>query len=252
MITIWPERKFNVSHSSLWKGMTEVHCHLLPGVDDGVKTVEESLHLLRYMEEEVGVRNVRMTPHTMMDFNNGPSIELLDKFKDFSENYAGGIRLSIASEYMLDATFNERLSGQDVLSLGKWDGMNLLLVETSGSMPPINLDDTLDEINDAGYVPVIAHPERYVYMNEWKYIELIEKGCLFQLNIPSLHGYYGDKIRKRAEWLMDKEMYHFAGFDIHRYESYAKVVQELSLSSKRLERLCELLDNNSFITDFES
>lgn len=249
MISFWPEHKFNASDCGLWKGMTEVHCHLLPGVDDGVKTWEEASGLLRYMEEEVGVRKICMTPHTMMDFNNGPSALLLEKFKDLCGRYTGGIHLSIASEYMLDATFSGRLGCDDVLSLGTWDQLELLLVETSGTMPSPHLGGMLEDIAEAGYLPVIAHPERYVYMSEWRYKELEEKGYLFQLNVPSLYGYYGDKIKKRAEWLMDEKLYYFAGFDIHRYESYAQVIKNLKLTRARMDYLCELLDNNKLIHD---
>lgn len=247
MIAFWPKQKYNASSCGLWRGMTEVHCHLLPGVDDGVGTALEALSLLRYMEEEVGVKNVWMTPHTMMDFNNVPSGLLLDKFNDFSADYQGNLQLSIASEYMLDATFDTRISQGDVLPLGKWVNQKLLLVETSDMMPQGYLDTMLENIARSGYIPVIAHPERYLYMNERKYPELIERGCLLQLNVPSLYGYYGDKIKKRAEKLMDEGMYQFAGFDIHRYESYAKVIQGLKLTRKRLERLEEILDNNNVI-----
>lgn len=247
MVAFWTERKFNVNASGMWRNMVEIHCHLLPGVDDGVAKLDDTLSLLCYMENEVGVNKVCMTPHTMSDYNCGPTDILIDKFKKIQSVYAGGITLSLSSEYMIDMAFYERLRNGDLLSLGEYENYNLLLVETPLTMPLSHLDKILEDIFSAGYVPVIAHPERYLYMDCQKYRILRESGCLFQMNIPSLYGCYGREVKKRAEALLDKEMYCFAGFDIHSYENYSKVVEGLKLKRKRLERLGELLNNNKFI-----
>lgn len=242
-ISFWPERKFNLQDNGIWKGMTEMHCHLLPAVDDGAETKEDALQLLRFMERDVGVRRICMTPHTMMDFNNAPAEKLCEKFCKFREDYSGRMELYLASEYMLDSFFNGHLK-QEVLLLGEWGGRKLLLVETSALMPPPNLNETLEDIFAAGYTPVIAHPERYAYLDEPTYIRLRERGCLFQMNIPSLHGYYGKHSQKDALLLLKKGMYTFAGFDIHRYEGYARVIRQLELSRRQTDRLCLLLENS--------
>lgn len=244
---IWPEKKINVDSSGLWQGMVEIHSHLLSGVDDGVRTIGEALDLLHFMEEEVGVEKIYMTPHTMIDFNSGPASLLLDKFNWFCREYSGGIDITIASEYMLDVAFRERLASGDILSLGRLANKSLLLVETSCMIRLPCLDDIIDDIFASGYIPVIAHPERYVYMNEGQYRNLWGKGCLLQMNIPSLYGYYGEIVRKQAEFLLDRGMFYFAGFDIHNYASYSKVIKELRVSRSRLEKLGQLLENNKLI-----
>lgn len=243
MISFWAKRKFNLQDNGVWKGMTEMHCHLLPAVDDGAETKEDALQLLRFMERDVGVRRICMTPHTMMDFNNAPAEDLREKFSKFCTDYSGKIELYLASEYMLDASFGEHLK-QEMLLLGEWDNKKLILVETSALMPPPTLNETLEEIFAVGYTPVIAHPERYAYLDDPDYVRLRERGCLFQLNIPSLHGYYGKHPQKDAIRLLKQGMYTFAGFDVHRYEGYARTVRQLELSRRQTDRLCLLLDNN--------
>lgn len=246
MISFWPCRKFNAQDNGLWKGMTEMHCHLLPGVDDGAETREDALKVLRFMENEVKVRRVCITPHTMMDFNNASGERLEENFQKFKIGYDGALELFIASEYMLDAFFPVRLS-EGLLPLGEWNQKKLVLVETPVMMSPPELDSTWEHIFEMGYTPVIAHPERYHYMTKKDLWNLRERGCLLQLNIPSLHGYYGKVVEKNAFRLFVEGLYDFAGFDIHRYEGYARVIRQLQLSRKDLDRLGVLLNNNQNI-----
>lgn len=246
MISFWPYRKFNVQDNGLWRGMTEIHCHLLPGVDDGAETREDALQVLRFMEQEVGVSRVCITPHTMMDFNNAPGERLIEEFQKFIVGYDGNMELYIASEYMMDAFFMNRLM-EGLLPLGEWNQKKLVLVEMPIMMSSPNQNLMLDSVFEKGNTPVIAHPERYRYMKEKEYQQLRERGCLLQLNIPSLHGYYGRDAEKTAFRLLDKGLYDFAGFDIHRYVGYAATVRQLQLSRGELDRLCLLLDNNKNI-----
>ena len=119
MVSFWFERKFNLMDSGIWKGMTEMHCHILPDVDDGVETKEDALQLLRFMERDVGVRRICMTPHTMMDFNDAPAELLREQFVKFCNDYSGKMELYLASEYMLDVSFSNHLKGE-MLLLGEW------------------------------------------------------------------------------------------------------------------------------------
>ena len=123
------------------------------------------------------------------------------------------------------------------MPLGEWNQKKLLLVEGAGIVLLPGFYDMLEECFEAGYTPVIAHPERYPYLEKNDCIKLKERGCLFQLNIPSLHGYYGKHVRQAAFTLLDRGMYDFAGFDIHRYEGYAAVIRQLCLTRKRLDKL---------------
>ena len=164
--------------SSLLIGFTDHHSHILPGVDDGVKKMEVSLKVLeRY--EQLGISEVWCTPHIMEDIPN-TTAGLQARFAELCEAYQGPIKLHLAAEYMMDALFEERLNQGDLLSLG--DEGNQLLVETSYFTPPMDMDSILLRIKQKGYYPVLAHPERYVYMGKERYTELKSKDIRFTID----------------------------------------------------------------------
>ena len=211
----WPFRKRQtLAESGIFRGMTDYHAHLLPGVDDGVQTAEESLEILR-LYEELGIREVWCTPHVMEDIPN-TTAGLRARFGQFQARYAGPLRLYLAAEYMLDNLFKERLAHRDLLPLGE-EGDHLL-VETSYFNPPMDLYGMVEKIKSAGYIPVLAHPERYVYMDIGDYRVLKEAGVKFQLNLPSLYGHYGEEAKRKAERLRKEGWYEFEGTDLHRKE----------------------------------
>lgn len=132
----WPfQRKQTLAESGILQGMTDYHSHLLPGVDDGVQTAEESFEILR-LYEQLGIQEVWFTPHIMEDIPN-TTAGLRSRFEQFQKNYTGNIRLHLAAEYMLDNLFKERLAHRDLLPIGE-EG-NHLLVETSYFNPPMDL-----------------------------------------------------------------------------------------------------------------
>ena len=190
---------------------TDHHSHILYGVDDGVKTLEMSLKVLqRY--EEIGIAEVWCTPHIMEDVPN--TTEALNtRFAELKAAYNGPIRLHLAAEYMMDQLLEERLEKNDLLPLG--DEGNHLLVETSYFTPPMRMHDILKQIKSKGYFPVLAHPERYVYMDKEEYRTLKDKEILFQLNLSSLAGAYGPEAEKKARWLLKKKYYNYVGSDLH-------------------------------------
>lgn len=197
--------------SSLLTGFTDHHSHILPGVDDGVKKMEVSLKVLeRY--EQLGIAEVWCTPHIMEDIPNTTE-KLQVRFAELCEAYQGSIKLHLAAEYMMDALFEERLEQGDLLKLG--DEGNQLLVETSYFTPPMDMDKILLRIKQRGLYPVLAHPERYVYMNKERYTELKDKGIRFQLNLSSLAGAYGSEAKDKALWILKKEYYNLVGSDLH-------------------------------------
>ena len=197
--------------SSLLNDFTDHHSHILPGVDDGVKKMEVSLKVLeRY--EQLGIAEVWCTPHIMEDIPN-TTVGLQARFAELCEAYQGSIKLHLAAEYMMDALFEERLSQGDLLPLGE-DG-NQLLVETSYFTPPMDMDSILLRIKQKGYYPVLAHPERYVYMSKERYKELKNKDIRFQLNLSSLAGAYGSEAKDKAHWMLKKNYYNLAGSDLH-------------------------------------
>ena len=193
--------------------ISDWHSHILPGVDDGIKTMDDALSVLAVMER-TGFKNVWLTPHIMEDIPNTVT-DLQARFRELQSLYDGGIHLQLAAENMIDGLFSERLNSGHLLPIG--ENADMLLVETSYFNAPANIEGILTDIWKAGYKPLIAHPERYVYMDEisgygkWK-----EMGCLFQLNLLSLGGHYGTRAKKNALKLLAEGMYDYAGTDIHR------------------------------------
>lgn len=197
--------------SSLLTNFTDHHSHILPGVDDGVKKMEVSLKVLeRY--EQLGIAEVWCTPHVMEDIPNTTE-KLQARFAELCEAYQGPIKLHLAAEYMMDALFEERLEQGDLLRLGN-EG-NQVLVETSYFTPPMDMDSILRRIKQKGIYPVLAHPERYVYMGKDRYTSLKNDGIRFQLNLSSLSGAYGSEAKSKARWILKHDYYNLAGSDLH-------------------------------------
>lgn len=213
LFSIFRKQKTSISDSGVLKGFCDCHTHLLPGVDDGVATIEQSLEVLAYMESQ-GVSEVWCTPHVMDDIPN-PTELLLRKFEELKTAYKGNIKLNLAAEYMLDSEFEKRLAEGDLLKM--WD--DVVLVETSTNIPPYNLLSLLENIMSKGYRPMLAHPERYRYMDVADYRHLREIGVYYQLNLPSVVGYYGETAANKALRLLREGSYYAVGSDCHKYSA---------------------------------
>lgn len=209
---IWPfNRKISLEKSKLLEGFCDWHSHLLPGVDDGVKILSDTLQMLGTYER-LGLKSLWLTPHIMNEMPNEPA-QLKAKFEELKKAYQGTIHLELAAEYMLDNRFEQHLESGELLGIGA--ERKLLLVETSYYNPPLALRETLERIKAKGYTPLLAHPERYRYMDQRYYQELRELGIEFQLNLPSLIGAYGKAVRSKARELLGKGMYSYSGMDLH-------------------------------------
>ena len=227
---------FSIRHSLLksgiLRGKTDIHCHVLPGVDDGSPDVAHSLEMLAWMEQEVGFRRVWLTPHVMEDVPNTTE-GLKERFEALKGVYRGGLSFHLAAEYMMDNLFEERLEARDLLLHGE----DVVLVETSTWSPPIDLWGSLERMMSAGYRPLLAHPERYRYMTEADYRRLNRMGVLLQLNLPSVTGYYGLHALKNARFLLDKGWYCMSGSDCHRFKVLQAQYSNVSLDKKTLAGL---------------
>ncbi len=218
---MWPFRKCtSLVDSGIFKGFADWHSHILPGVDDGVQTMEESLAIL-CLYETLGVTTVWLTPHIMEDIPN-TTAGLKERFSELQAAYTGNVKLHLAAENMLDNLFEERLERNDLLPIGK-DGKHLL-VETSYFNPPMGLNDILLRIKAKGYVPVLAHPERYVYMDRDDYRQLKAMNVLYQLNLPSIVGGYGAEVKKKAEWLLKNGFFDLTGSDAHHLTVWGNTI----------------------------
>lgn len=225
-------------NEELTAGMVDGHCHILPGVDDGVKNIEESLRILNEYEA-LGIKEIWLTPHIMEDIPNTAS-KLSLVFDELVRSYKGNIKLHLAAENMMDAMLSKNISDRNLLAIG--DEGNKLLVETSYYDRPANFYDTLEEIMSLGLTPVLAHPERYNYMVEKDYSTLKQLGVLFQLNLLSLIGYYGQAAKKKAELLLGKRMYDFTGSDLHSGRQIS-LLSRVSVPQKHRDYFLEISHN---------
>lgn len=228
------KRKYALSDGVL-AGATDSHSHILFGVDDGIATLEDSLAVLA-LEESVGIKEVWCTPHVMDDLSNTTE-SLKERFQQLQQAYKGPIKLHLAAEYMLDSEFERRLAQGDLLTIGD----SLLLVETSMNVPPYNFGEILQEIMAKGYRPLLAHPERYRYLQLKDYQHLDSIGVHFQLNLPSLLGYYGESAQKKAKDLLRNGWYKRLGSDCHRLHALREQFDREVLTSDINEQLRQLL-----------
>lgn len=224
--------KVGVADSGLLEGFRDRHCHLVPGVDDGVKTLEDSLRILEKWNE-LGVKEVWMTPHIMEDIPNKPE-ELKEIFDNVESNYSGDIKLHLAAENMLDNLFLTRMDEEIMLPIGS--KRKHLLVETSYYNPPMDMDRYFERIKKKGYLPILAHPERYQYMDMRDYRQWKQKGVLLQLNLPSLVGAYGPEVQWKAEQLLEKGMYDYCGTDTHSMR-FVEYFLNSKISKKTVKRV---------------
>ena len=233
---------FNFKHrlvkSGILHGKTDIHCHVLPGVDDGSPDMPHSLDLLDYMEHDLGFTAAWLTPHVMQG-NGNTAARLREPFDELKAEYEGSMQLHLASEYMMDGGFDERLT-TDALLLGK----NHLLVETSYMNGPNNLYDILLSVWHRDLKPLIAHPERYMYMSEADYHDLKGHGYEFQLNLLSLSGYYGERPAIVAEKLLEEGLYDNVGTDLHHLDRFEDYLYGLKLTRRQLDNIELLFANN--------
>jgi len=194
---------------------TDLHSHLIPAIDDGSKSIEDSIAMLTKFES-LGYKKVITTPHIMADFyKNTPEIILggLETVRKAIQEAGLTIEIEAAAEYYLDTHLSDLIEKNELLTFGD----NYVLFELSFSNEPPRVKETIFELITAGYQPILAHVERYpFYIDQWETIEDYQRrGCLLQLNINSLSGQYGPAVKKMAEQLIDRDMIDVIGSDCH-------------------------------------
>lgn len=194
----------------------DMHSHILPGIDDGAQTIEDSLNLIEVMYHH-GYRKMIATPHSSEDIypnSNETIIRQRDAVRLAVQEKGIDMEIEAAAEYMIDERFVKMVeSGDQVLTIHE----QKVLVEMSYLLESPYLHNGLFALQTHGYQPILAHPERYNFYHNHleKYDELKEKGCLFQLNLIAFSGYYGKNVKKTASYLFEKGMYDYCGSDIH-------------------------------------
>ncbi|RQO70953.1 capsular biosynthesis protein [Pedobacter sp. KBW01] len=214
---------------------TDMHSHIIPGIDDGAQTIKDSL-LLAKKFKALGYHKLIATPHIMADYyrNTPDTINRgLDVLRKGLKEAEIDLEVQAAAEYYLDETLEKKIRQKEVLTFGA----DYLLFELSYINAPQNLLDFIKMIQDAGYKPVLAHPERYPYYHQTfeNYQQIRETGCLLQLNTIALTGYYGAGAKKVAEEMVENHLVDFMGSDMHHLKHAAAL--EDSLSTPFIENL---------------
>jgi protein-tyrosine phosphatase len=196
----------------------DMHSHLLPGIDDGSPDMETSIGLIRGFQR-LGFKKIITTPHILWEmYPNTPEIinSKVQEVRDELKNQGVDVELHAAAEYYIDEHFAASLNRREKLLTLK---DNRVLVEVSTITAPFDMKEVLFEMQMQSYQPVIAHPERYIYLKQNKefFEELRDSGCLFQLNLLALIGHYGTSVQELASWLMKNEFYEYAGTDLHHF-----------------------------------
>lgn len=222
---------------------TDIHSHLIPGIDDGARDMEESILLLKKMEA-LGYKKVITTPHVMADgYKNTPRTVLtgLAALRRAAKEENIDINIDAAAEYYLDDGFHTHLNNKDLLTVGDY-----LLIETSYVSKPLQFDAMIFDIQAAGFKPMLAHPERYRYIKALKkeYGAMKEKGIFFQVNLNSFSGHYGKEAKKKVDFLSDAGMIDFLGSDIHRMKQ-AEILGDVLKS----ETLRSVFSNNTILNE---
>lgn len=225
------KKKRNIPDLDFSSLKVDMHSHLIPGIDDGAQTMEDSLVLLRRLSE-LGYKKVITTPHVMADFyrntpeiiNNG--LELLKK--ELVRNNIN-IEIEASAEYYLDEAFEVKLEKETILPLGE----NYLLFELSFINYPQSFFEIVEKIKAKGYKPILAHPERYGYLGGAieNYERIKKAGCDLQLNVLSLTGYYGKQCQRVAEELVANQLIDFLGTDLHHHKHADMLFSALNTSS---------------------
>ena len=211
---------------------TDVHSHLIPGIDDGSTSLEDSLNLIRSLHS-FGFTKLITTPHIMSDFyRNTPEIIRRGLEEVREAVYKEGIPVTIeaAAEYYCDTAFEKNIGKTELLTFsGKY-----VLIELSYMNPSENFESATFKLQMEGYIPVLAHPERYPYWYHSfdRFPALKDKGVLLAINLMSLVGHYGTGPRRIAERLIEHDLVSLLCSDTHKMshmDVFKKALKEQSL-----------------------
>ncbi len=210
-----------------------MHSHLLAGLDDGVKSHDEAIELIRNFHR-LGYKKVITTPHIMSDYYRNEPEQIISAAAGLNKLLQDNqipVTVEAAAEYYLDEHLTTIINGEKRLLTF---GTNYLLFETNFFSEPLHLNEFIFNAITHGYKPVLAHPERYQYMTLQKAEELRDRGVLFQLNIPSMVGFYGKPVERMAAKLIDAGWIDLLGSDCHNLIQFQAL--EAALKNKHFKK----------------
>ena len=217
----------------------DIHTHILPGVDDGAKTIDDSRRIIEYLKK-AGTTDIVLTSHYIKGsnykFNALVRSKILEELKKFID--LDGINLYLGNEVYLCDDVIELFEKHEICTL---NNSKYMLVELPLNTYLKNFPNILCDISDYGIVPIIAHPERYRFLQKDKkrLKELFEFDCLLQCNVESLTGKYGKNAKKLCKWLLKKDLVSFVASDVH-YPSNPRNLY------KAYKKLCKLVGPEKF------
>ena len=240
-------RKKNDNSLNLSFLEVDMHSHLLPGLDDGLEQMEQTIAFAREMEQ-LGYKKLICTPHILPDVHDNSPETILPRLEEvrlaFKENDVN-IEIEAAAEYMVGPEFHKTiLNGEKLLTLGN----NYILIEMSYAAPSQNIAQVIFDLKIKGYKPILAHPERYNYYlgNNEIYEDFIARGCLLQANLLSLTGFYGKPVQKAAEHLVKNKLISFIGTDMH-HQGHLNMTKQIATSTNFHKMINELDLKNKYL-----
>ena len=225
----------------------DIHSHLIPAIDDGAKDMERSIELILSLKE-MGYKKLITTPHVSDMFLNSSEdiLKAYDNLKSELGKKSIDIDIEVAAEYYADENFEKLLNQRDILTFGK---EKYLLFELSYFTSPQDLESLVYDIKLAAYTPVLAHPERYVYLHGdiEKYQNIKNMGVLFQINLVSIENYYSEEVMKTVKALILNGMVDFIGSDTH-HTRHIKFLKKSFSSTlyKKIFKHNKILNNTLF------
>ena len=221
-------------------GFVDIHSHILPGIDDGAKNIEDSIKIISKLKN-LGFSKIIGTPHTYPGLYNNTSNDIIDSYKSICDKFSQDITIDYASEYLIHDDILEKCNNGDLLTINK----NYLLIEMSYIDMPVNFYEIVFELRLQNYIPILAHPERYrfLFKNFKEFYKLKKYGCLFQLNIFSLVGYYGADIAKIANKLIKNNLIDCMGTDIHNYKQLKNFDLKIT-TNENLKEINKIFEND--------
>ena len=240
MVSFFSRKKYLID---LLEGFVDMHNHILPGIDDGAKTVDDSIQLIKGFSE-FGVTNFIATPHIMHNYYDNTQETIQNSLSVLKEellkNGLNDVDITAAAEHMIDSNFETILEEKQVMPMQK----DHLLIEMSYLQRPINFDESIIAIAHNRFFPILAHPERYNFLHgrTRKYSEFKQQGIYFQLNMLSLSEFYNKEVQKIAFKLLEDGMIDFIGSDVHNLEQLNSL-KKLTINKKTKELLLPIIEN---------
>lgn len=219
---------------------TDVHNHLLPGVDHGATDINNAIELIK-AEMDLGISRFILTPHvTKSTFENTPDTinSAFNVFKEAIDKSGLDIKLEVSAEYRLDEFTLEQFGQNRYIPMFQ----NHLLLENAFQQERLDLDEIIFDIQIKGFTPIMAHPERFHYyaIKKDRYKQLHNAGTLFQINLLSFAGYFGKTARSNAEWLLENDFIDFLGSDMHN-KQHADIIKDY-IQTKDFRKIAKKLE----------